>query len=115
MKSNDWKTQQDAKKRQEEAVKQADDDFVSIASFPAGQRFLWNLMARCHVFSTSFEPSSRIYFNEGERAVGLTILQGLNRLCPDRYLEMVQAQATRIKNEQRLREAAAAKGAVSDE
>ncbi|HEX6215299.1 MAG TPA: hypothetical protein VFZ38_10795 [Vicinamibacterales bacterium] len=105
MKSNDPRAQADARRRQDEAVRQADEDFMAVASHPAGQRFLWNLMSRCHVFASTWSPSAQVHFNEGERNVGLYVLTSLNRLCPERYLEMVQRQAEDNKAAKR-REAA---------
>ena len=81
------------------AAEKADMDFIAVASTAEGQRFLWRLMSDCGVFSSIWHPSAQIHFNEGKRNVGLFVLTELNRLCPERYLEMVNSKTSDIRKE----------------
>ena len=55
-----------------------------------GRRFLWNLVTECGVFVCSFDGSSRTFFREGERNVGLKIIARLNAADPNWYGTMVK-------------------------
>lgn len=45
----------------------------SLLDQEAGQRFLWWLLERSHVFRTSFTGNSNTFFLEGERNIGLQV------------------------------------------
>jgi hypothetical protein len=65
--------------------------------------FVWGLLAQTHVFETSFDPCPHVTaFREGERNVGLAVLDRVNRLCPERYRTMADeaAQDAAQKGEQ---------------
>jgi hypothetical protein len=56
--------------------------------------FVWGLLAQTHVFETSFDPCPQVTaFREGERNVGLAVLDRVNRLCPERYRTMADEAA----------------------
>lgn len=56
--------------------------------------FIWDLLAQTHVFETSFDPCPHVTaFREGERNVGLAVLDRVNRLCPERYRTMAEEAA----------------------
>lgn len=56
--------------------------------------FVWGLLAQTHVFETSFDPCPHVTaFREGERNVGLAVLDRVNRLCPERYRTMAAEAA----------------------
>ena len=65
------------------------DDMRYILSTKSGRRFIWNLLGECGVFQCSFDGSSKPFFKEGERNVGLKILVRLNDADPQAYVTMI--------------------------
>ena len=59
-----------------------------IMSDERGRRFMWWLLGRCHVYATSFTGNSATFFKEGERNIGLMVLDRVMTECPDLYPEM---------------------------
>lgn len=52
-------------------------DYQATFGTETGRRVLWDLLARCHVFQSSYRPKSQAdetIFREGERNVGLQIM-----------------------------------------
>lgn len=70
------------------------EDFIWLMRDVRGRRFLWRTLSECHVFKTSFTGNSQTFFNEGERNVGLRLLNRINTLCPERYLDMIREAQT---------------------
>jgi hypothetical protein len=56
------------------ASRQLIEDFKKTFTTPWGQRIYKHLLARCHVFSTTFTGNSKTFFLEGERNIGLYLL-----------------------------------------
>lgn len=67
------------KQRQEQQLVR---DFEAMLSDPAGQRVIWHLLERCHVWASTFTGNSRTYFLEGERNIGLHILTKIQMSGP---------------------------------
>ncbi len=65
------------------------DDVRHVLSTPNGRRFFWRYLSECGVFKTSFDGSSRTYFNEGERNVGLKLMADVNDADPEAYVTML--------------------------
>jgi hypothetical protein len=61
-----------------------------ILSSRQGRRFLWRYLERCGVFKTSFDGTSRTYFNEGERNIGLKLLADVNEANIEAYVTMMK-------------------------
>jgi hypothetical protein len=89
--STDLEAQRATDKEQERrrAIK-ARDDFLWLMNDERGRRLMWDWLGDAGVFRSSFEPSSRIYFNEGMRNFGCKLLAQINNECPDLYLQMVK-------------------------
>lgn len=66
------------------------EDMRKLLSMPEGRRLIWRYLDRCGVFRTSFDGSSRTYFMEGMRNVGLMLLTDLNEADPHAYVLMLQ-------------------------
>lgn len=88
MNAADPKQVKNSKERAELLREQELRDFGVIVSTREGRRYVWNLLKRCHIFTTSWEPSAKIHFNEGERNVGLRILTDINEANPAAYAVM---------------------------
>lgn len=80
---------QEQQRQQEIALEQAKDDFLSLMATAFGRRFMWDLLARCGVFTSSFRTSAEMAFLEGKRVIGLQMLERIHALCPERYVEML--------------------------
>jgi hypothetical protein len=64
---------------------------ASLMSAPSGRSYIYRLLEKCHIFSSSFSTSPlSTAFAEGERNVGLQILGDLMRFVPDQYLQMIR-------------------------
>lgn len=78
----------DKKEKQKEKVDL--DEMRQVVSTKQGRRFIWQLMCDCGIFQCSFDGSSRTFFKEGERNVGLKILARLNNAHPEVYGIMIK-------------------------
>ncbi len=65
-------------------------DFKEIMGTALGRRFVWSLLGKCGIYHTSFTGNSKTFFNEGQRNVGLTYMNMVNRYCLKEYLLMVK-------------------------
>lgn len=65
----------------------------ALMDLAEGRAWMWDLLASCHMFSTSFAKNSlEMAFAEGERNVGLRLMAAIQSKCPDLYIKMVQEQ-----------------------
>lgn len=67
-----------------------------LMSLAAGRAWMLARLESCHVFASSY--SSNPYdtaFAEGERNVGLQLLNDIMSACPDRYTEMMNERNER--------------------
>lgn len=77
-------------------VRQAD-DMAFVMGDPRGRRFLWELLGTCGVYRLSYEHSgSATMFKEGERNIGLALLNRMIEVDPDLYLK-AQAEAIELQ------------------
>ena len=53
-------------------------DLEAVLSTEAGGRFIFSLLNEWHVFSSSFTGNSETFFKEGERNVGLALMEHIN-------------------------------------
>lgn len=86
----DEKQVKEAKRQAKFSREQELDDVRAILSLPAGRRFLWRYLERCGVYKSSYDPSgSRVYFNEGERNIGILLLADITQADPQAYVSMM--------------------------
>lgn len=77
-------------------AKAAQDDAAvqSIMASPGGRAWMHDYLDLCAVFHTSFDQNPHVMaFNEGRRNVGLRLLAGIMRACPDAYIQMMKESA----------------------
>ena len=74
-------------------------DIRKVLSLPEGRRFVWKLMSDAGVFRSSFTGNSQTFFNEGQRNMGLVILNQVMTAKPDAFTQM-QAEAASEKRQQ---------------
>lgn len=80
-----------AAKRREKADR---DILTGLMSSPDGRAWLWSLLAQCHIYQTSFDPDPHVAaFKEGERNIGLWLVQAINRTCPDLMIQAMKERA----------------------
>lgn len=84
---------QQVRERRKEArrkLKDQDKDFASVMGTEAGRRVMWRLLEITGLYKSSYALDASIHFNEGQRNIGLQLLADMNRVCPEKYLEMIQ-------------------------
>jgi hypothetical protein len=84
------------KTRREQA--EHDTMLKGIMESTPGRRWIWRLLTKCNVFSTSFHENSRVTaFLEGKRDIGLNIIADIMRICPDEYVRMAGENTEKVK------------------
>src|SRR6266702_1556336 len=88
--------------RQQERTRQ--DIIKGIMSVAGGRSWMLDILESCHVFASSFSiDSSRMAFSEGERNVGLQLLNDIMAACPDQYVVMMRERNERNLAAERTR------------
>lgn len=60
-----------------------------IMSLPEGRMWMWDLIARCGVYHSSYSSDAlAMAFQEGHRNIGLHLTAEINRLSPELYARM---------------------------
>lgn len=72
-------------------------DLRDVMELPAGRRYLWWLMGRTHMFSSTHTGNSNGAFLEGERNIGLMIFKDLSQINPDLLVEMARSHAEMLR------------------
>lgn len=67
-------------------------DIRKVLSTPEGRRFVWRIMSTCGIFRSSMTGTSQTFFNEGQREIGLFLLNETGLARPDAFVVM-QADA----------------------
>lgn len=67
-------------------------DLASVLSTPQGRRFMWRVIdGKAGALNGSFSSDPlAMAFAEGRRSVGLMLVQEIQALYPERYVEMLQ-------------------------
>ena len=77
---------------------------AGVMSSPAGRQWLWDTLASCHMFHTTFNGDALASaFAEGQRAVGLAILSDIMLACPDSYIQAMRESNERSSADERRR------------
>ena len=79
-----------AKQKQESLNDRRLNDVREVLNSRRGRRFMWELLDFCGVFKTSFADQHQIFYNEGQRNVGLKLLADVNEAAPEAYLLMLR-------------------------
>lgn len=59
------------------------DDFKRTFNSPHGQSVYRHMIERCHIFNSTFTGSSKTFFLEGERNIGLYLLSMMDLASSD--------------------------------
>lgn len=100
--ASDERQVRDAQSADERARQEQLDDLRAVLALPAGQRVLWRLMDKYGIWRTSWDPSAKIHFNEGQRNAGLFLMKEIEEADPAALWTM-----HKTVNQQRASEAAA--------
>ena len=66
-------------------------DLKSVLASESGRRFVWDLLSRCGIYTSSADASgSWTYYKEGRRSIGLGVLADIIEADPDSYLKMMK-------------------------
>jgi hypothetical protein len=64
-------------------------DFKTVASSPAGRRFLRSLLTECGIYHSTFTGDALTSaYAEGKRAIGLSVIDRFND-CPELYIQLL--------------------------
>lgn len=92
----DYLSQEQLDKIEEERIelerknREFDEDLILEMSTVWGRRNVWRLLEEAKVHSTTFTGNSQTYFLEGKRDIGLWKLAHIMRVCPEKYILMLQ-------------------------
>lgn len=73
----------------EKEFEQLKADVQDLLNTTFGRRFIWQLLEMTHVNSVSFTGNSQTFFLEGERSIGIQILQLLEEADPKAYPKLI--------------------------
>ena len=79
-----------ASQKEKDRIRQEREDVASILGTQAGRRFFFRYLIICGVFKTSFTGNSETFFKEGQRNVGLMLLEDINSVAPESYAVMMK-------------------------
>lgn len=79
--------------------KQADNDLRFIMDDARGRRFMWELISRCGIYRSSYLSGrgvpEAVMFHEGERNIGLEIVNRISAVAPKGYELMHKENGTK--------------------
>lgn len=94
---NEKITSADRRRKQREI-----NDLRRLLKTPEGRRFIWKIISSCGIFRSSFTMNSnQTAFREGQREIGLNILNDVNEADSGAFAQMQQEYVSDInsKNE----------------
>lgn len=91
------------KARIEEAVRKDErerNDLASVLQLEPGQAFVMRLLARCGVYQSTFSGNhAAASFSEGQRDIGLWVLEQVQGIDPELYANLLM---NHVKRQRRL-------------
>jgi hypothetical protein len=77
--------------RDKRLAQRRESDLSAILKTAEGRRFVWDLLGATRVMSSSFADTDRATaFNEGRRSIGLELLDRVQRINVETYLQMTR-------------------------
>ena len=74
-------------------------DLREVLETAGGRRFVWRLIEFCKVFHSIWDNSSRIHYLEGQRNVGLMLLNALEDVDPEMVYKIAMENRKETTNE----------------
>lgn len=110
------KAQRELRTRKDDLEKIRVADLGEVLRLPAGRRFVFDLIdRRCLVFSPSYTGNSETYLREGQRKVGIDLMQEVQKLYPEQYVAMINEQFNLQRQNAMIEEGAKALAAEDDQ
>jgi len=80
-------------------------DIKKIIENPQGRRFIWWILAKCHIFKNSFNLNTKLEdFQEGERNIGLEVLNRLNEADVNAFARMQAEYVSEAESKKAIKE-----------
>lgn len=90
----DLRGQEDAREQRKFRDRVASDleaeDFKWLMSDKRGRRIVHRWLTKAGVWRSSFTGNSETFFREGQRNIGLMLLDQINAHCPEHYARMLK-------------------------
>lgn len=93
--------QKEETRRRDLELQAADEaaDFRKLMTSKWGRRIVWRLLSRTRIYHSTFNNSGSVTaFQEGQRAVGLFLMELINQHCPEQYVLMLQESKDVYRN-----------------
>lgn len=92
---------------EEKRVRQKEiDDVRKILKTPEGRRFIWRQLSKCGLFRNSFTlNSNQTGFNEGQRNIGLDLLNDVNEADVAAFAQMQNEYLSALNSKKETKEA----------
>lgn len=99
----DQATVREAKRKSKRREAERLDVLRSVLGTTQGRRFVYDLLAQCHVHRSSFSTDvAAMAFAEGERNIGLWLEAQVTFAAPDQYILMLKEQKDADELEDRV-------------
>ncbi|MFH1090619.1 MAG: hypothetical protein V1742_03515 [Pseudomonadota bacterium] len=93
------RVKKEAEEQAEKERRRLLEDARAAFTTPAGRRVFWHLLLRCHFLTSVFTGNSRTYLMEGERAVGLYLINLVGEAAPGLLAEILTMGLKERENE----------------
>lgn len=104
-----FKTEELSKKitaEQKRARQKEIDDVKKVLEKPEGRRIFWRLLSKCGIFRNSFNlNSNQTGFNEGQRNIGLDLLNDINEADITAFAKMQNEYLSALNSNKEAKEA----------
>ena len=84
----DEHAQAQAKRREKDKARQAQNDIREVMSRPEGRRVMWRILVKAGIYADCFTGNSTTFFNEGKRSIGLQLMAELEAAAKDQFIDM---------------------------
>jgi hypothetical protein len=79
--------------RHDEKLREA--DLADLLRYKAFRRYVWRWIRDCGVFKLSYTGNAETYFKEGQRNIGLNMLEEIKKADPKVMVEMMLEEGTK--------------------
>lgn len=100
-KAGDPNTLKDKKRKLRFQERAAKNELNAVLTSREGRAVLWRILEQCGVWRSSYSLDDSIYFMEGQRNIGLWLLNEIQQLSKERFIEMVLENQQEVKDDRR--------------
>lgn len=65
-------------------------DLKKVLQTPEGRRFFWSVLCECKVYELPPMNTEAVFFYEGKRSIGVSLIARLNQVDPELYFEIAK-------------------------